>query len=177
MVVSMPSKSIPEALRVETPSLCGSVRLLAAIFGENENRLLERYGLSSRFPKQHCIQCGAIHKSKTTPYCQKCNSWIEVECDECGIHFKRLKSDLIAGISKQGYKHIFCSSQCNGRHAGKHYGFAVHPENSGRKRKWDYAQVYQLKDYLGWGGVNIGRALGIPSSTVTWILAGRRENE
>lgn len=67
----------------------------------------------------------------------------------------------------------FCSRRCQGVWTGRSFGFAAHPENRGKpiwQRKWDYDQVYKLREQKGWGARLIGRKLGIPEGTVTYIL-------
>lgn len=99
---------------------------------------------------------------------------IELTCEACGSKFRR-KSYLIRKRSPGR----FCSKKCVGAFSGNHYGFKAHPENityGGRKRKWDYDEVYKLRDATGWGSVRIGRALGIPFCSVDSILQKRKRD-
>ena len=58
---------------------------------------------------------------------------------------------------------------------GKHYGWPVHKKgNPQHMRKWDYEQVYALRDETGWGAIRLSRALGIPTITISSILAKER---
>lgn len=104
--------------------------------------------------------------------------WVKLVCDECGRDFKRERSQVTFKI-KKGQKLWFCSRHCLGKYTGQHYGFTAHPENAGwergRSRKWDWGKVYKMREETGWGALRIGRALGIPVSTVSAIL--RRAEE
>lgn len=60
---------------------------------------------------QLCIVC--YHKKIKAPQ-------LEFTCDNCGNKFRRNKSE----VHRQ--KFHFCSKFCQGRYAGRHYGFAAH---------------------------------------------------
>ena len=99
---------------------------------------------------------------------------IELTCEVCGVKFYR-KSYLI----RRNSPGRFCSHKCLGGFMGNNYGFKVHPENiehHGRKRKWDYDEIYKLRDTTGWGAIKISRLLGIPYPTVYVILQKRRKS-
>ena len=92
-------------------SLCGAVRLLAAIFGENADRLLEKYGLP-------------------TPD----KVWIDVACAQCGKLKRYRARDLIWRVNYpqrtgRPVEHFFCTKTCRSTWRGIHCGFRAHPEN------------------------------------------------
>ena len=100
---------------------------------------------------------------------------IELTCEICGIKFYR-KPYLI----RKNSPGRFCSKKCLGVSTGNNYGFKAHPENivhKGANRKWDYGEIYALRDKTGWGAVRIGRVLGIPYPSVDSILQRRRRHE
>lgn len=117
-------------------SLCGSVDLLAAIFGQDREWLRSKYGLPSPYP--HCMNCGnrlSAKRSIKSGFCsQKCRNLyahIQVSCSECGTLFDCVQSRVIIS-TRRGYKRIFCSQRCLGKFAGRNYGFGAHPP----KRKY-----------------------------------------
>lgn len=158
-------------------SLCGIARLLSAIFGKSEMEVRQKLGI----PYRACLNCRKPFTSyrKRARFCSRACRWsysyIEVVCDWCGKNFKRRSRQVVHELGEKGYQHTFCSRECFGHYAGTYYGFAVHPENCGHERKWDWAKVWELKRETGWGAVRISRALGIPSSSVTRILAKAKE--
>ena len=102
---------------------------------------------------------------------------VKFACDECGRAFERVRSQVIYK-TKKGQKLWFCSRHCLGKYAAPRWGFAAHPENTGGIRgpkKWDWGKVYKMREETNWGALRIGRALGIPVSTVSQIL--RRAEE
>lgn len=112
----------------------------------------------------------AVQKERQKEY------WITLVCPECGKVFERERRYIIYRTRK-GQKHWFCSRQCLGKFVGRNYGFTAHPENvpkgAERQRKWDYEQVYKLREQMGWSSVRIGKTLGIPEGTVYMILRKR----
>lgn len=104
-------------------------------------------------------------------------TWIRFICPECGKVFERERSCVTYRTTRKGQEHWFCSRQCLGKFVGRNYGFTAHPENvpkgAEHRRKWDYEQVYKLREQMGWSGVRIGKTLGIPKGTVYMILGKR----
>ena len=171
-------------MTTQTPSFCGVVDLLAAIFGTNADELRIRYGL---LPKgmRACFVCGKLTKNKYRKYCSKECLWedshVPLECI-CGKIFYRRKALVIYHLNHphpltgKPQERFFCSQQCKGVYIAKTYGFGIH-QNRGdrhRLRKWDYDQVYELQDKTGWGRFKIAYTLGIPRGTVAYILAKRK---
>lgn len=169
-------------------SLCGAVDLLAAIFKTkvDVDKLRSHYGLPLKY--RHCLNCGKTISGKRISrkyYCSKeCLSKmhrVPLECPVCGKIFYRHQSRVIYCIThpqsgnNKLVENFFCSQKCLGKVAGQKYGFGKHPNhirlNPLLRRKWNYSKVYELQDEKGWGCSRIGRALGIPTSTVSKILA------
>lgn len=167
------AKQYPAPVGVK--SLCGAANLMAAIFGLQSDELKRQWGLPVD-QKPVCPICGSDSSKHFFPYCfahRDKITMIELECDECEKHFYRQKSIVMACLASRNYKHVFCSSRCVGRRAGKLYGFAAHPENvglGGGKRKWDWDKVYALHRETGGGARKLGRVLGIPEPTVNYIM-------
>ena len=164
--------------KVEVKSLCGAVNLLAAIFGENKVKLKIKYGLLPPFPL--CLYCQEPLITKQhqrmgfcSNKCKRNYNTLTLVCDECGVIFLREKAQILNRF-RRGYKKVFHSQKCLGKRTGREYGFAKHPEHKIPPKKWDYSKVYELRDKTGWGAIRIGRALGIPSPTVSKILRGRK---
>ena len=93
-------------------------------------------------------------------------------CEVCGKPFQRLIAEIRAAINRNGLRHVFCSRQCMGKWFGKNYGFGIFPEHRVHihKHKWNWDKVIELRQQTGWGVWRLGRALGIPQSTVHSIL-------
>lgn len=169
---------VPEAaVTIKTKSICGAVNLLAAIFHEDANELKIKYGLPTAYhPCLHCRQLTDKRNPFCSNQCRCAYAHIKVVCDECGVIFDRLQGQLIYWIGKRNQKHVFCSRKCLGKFTARNYGFLAHPENRGKggaKRKWDYEEVYRLRDETGWGSTKIGRTLGMPRPTIDMILRKR----
>lgn len=133
--------------------------------------------LSCGLQLRYCKSCGAVTLPNwdfCSPECERQYRTLRVICDNCGQLFPRRDKVVIQRLGKMGYQHQFCSKRCLGQYAGNHWGFAAHPENTGRRnKKWDYSQIYTMKDEMGWGASRISRALGIPKGTVSVILSRR----
>ena len=109
---------------------CNVAELLGAVFDENPDTLLERWGFSHRpirYP--HCNQCGKRLNNKTkTGLCRQCHhgyALIMVACDYCGTLYQKTASVLVYDIGKLGYQHAFCSKRCFGRWASRQNGFGT----------------------------------------------------
>jgi hypothetical protein len=102
-----------------------------------------------------------------TPECRKDHLLATIECDGCGQLFQLRYSQVRKHIMR-GYPRFYCSKQCVGRDTGNKYGFAVHPEFTGKRwasqsHEWDkFAK--QIKESLekGWTLKYILQELGIP---------------
>ncbi len=174
----------------KTPiSLCGIVDLLAAIFERDPDELRLRYGILPKYNYRHlniCIACGK--PTRNPMYCNKqCQHdfiWIPLICPTCDRLFYRRRSFVLSRLNhpssttNKTQEQFFCHHSCNTKSRIGIDGFAAHPENirgwqGERKKKWGYVKVYELRDKTGWGAIRLGRALGMPSSTVGGILAKR----
>ncbi len=113
---------------------CGAANLLGAIFGEDPNNIKRAMGIpTSDHP---CPVCGTFTRGKyCSVECSRRSCKVRVSCSECGTLFDKSVRALIYFSNKKHYltqkpyQHFFCSAKCRGAYAGKHYGFAVHPEN------------------------------------------------
>lgn len=154
---------------------CGAVSLLAAIFGEDPDKLKLRFGLPVKLrgrPQRFCESCGSLFSfTSSSQLCSACRT-IHLACAECGRLFSRRTKQVIYQFNKKGYQYTFCNRRCLGSYAARHYGFIAHPENAkkGKKRKYDWDQVIALARETGWGARRIGRQLGISSNHVVTIL-------
>jgi len=93
---------------------------------------------------------------------------VERVCEICGTKFFRRRYEIRPRSPAR-----FCSRKCLGSYIGQHYGFPVH-RKIGKKRKWDYDEIWKLEDKTGWGPTKISKTLGIPIPTVSMILKKRR---
>ena len=146
---------------------CGAVDLLSAIFGFDKEIQRYLHGLPCK-KVFVCLNCEKFVVKVTkrgfcSLGCAREYKKIPIECAGCGKIFKRSGKAIIyhlnhpqAGNNKI-QERFFHSRQCRGKFA----------------RKWDWTQVYQLKDDLGYNGARISRALNIPLSTVSVILSRR----
>ena len=165
-------------------SLCGAVDFLAAIFGRDPDELRLRYGIMPKHAKVKCIVCDkpTVYKLYCSKKCRWEDSHVLLSCPVCDTLFYRRKGYVIwhlnhpsPNTSKLQDK-FYCSQKCLGVNIANTVGFGAHTENTircGRHKKWNYGQVYEMRDKTGWGAIKIGCALGIPSSTVGTILAKR----
>lgn len=130
-----------DVIKVKSP--CGALRLVAAIFGQDPRKILNKYGISPSKKHIRCENCGNYFvPSKQVGFlkdiCPECRiKNVKLVCDECGNILERPMKDSLYRLSELSYRHVFCDRTCLGRYAGKHYGFAVHPENIvlGRNRR------------------------------------------
>lgn len=107
--------------------------------------------------------------------CQYDYGHIKIACDYCGeLKEYRIKTIIWHIEHGQKCKYFFCSKVCQGKWLGENYGSTGNHRNI-RKRKWDYSEIYTLRDSTGWGAIRIGRALGIPIPTVDKILVNRKK--
>ena len=165
-------------------SLCGAIKLLAAVYGVDSNELKTRYGLPVD-TRYKCIDCGKPRPGHLYGRCLSCHMkyyiefhHVKVACSECGELFEIYLSVFIPKRKRERKtEERFCSKSCYGKWLARNYGFIAQPENihyGGGKKKWDYSNVYDLRDKTGWGCCKLSRELGIPRPTVSYILAKRR---
>ena len=165
-----------------TKSPCGAADLLAAIFGEDADKVRAKFGLPL---KRKCPICGSyLRKGRCNrPHSTGRGRRVTIACDECGKHFERLEKRVIweanhaTSLIPEGKQHYFCNRKCYGKWFAKHYGFQAHPENAcyrGNPRHHDYDIVWQKHIETGFGCRRLGRLLNIPEGTVSFILAKKR---
>lgn len=160
--------------------LCGAVELLATIFGRDKRLLKERYGL---IRIRRCFVCGAIlSKQNRSGFCRDCfksSKTVTAVCSECERTFEIQVSQLVPRNYRSQTGHLFCGRKCFGSYAGRTYGFVTHPANirlgALAVLKWDRNEIHALRESTGWGATRIGRHLGIPVSTVSYILHKNHE--
>ena len=140
-------------------------------------------------PNYICPYCGGV-KSWVSAQCENCQEaerakvrWVTLICDQCGGTFERRQSEVLIRAKLRGYQgRIFCSKRCQGVYTAEHYGIGA-PNNpihktvfpTGRPPKWDYGELYRLRDLTGWGAIRLSRALGIPEGTVSDALRRRQD--
>lgn len=150
-----------------------------SITRERVRQVLSKAGKPTRAYHQTylCIRCGKDIGRVEGLFCsQQCRhdyGHIKIACTYCGKLREYSVKDLIWRIKHGQHSHnlFFCSKHCQGKWFAEIHGFIAHPENTGVNiRKWDYNKVYELRKQTSWGALRIGRALGIPTSTVAAIL-------
>ncbi|MDD5510830.1 MAG: hypothetical protein PHI12_08470 [Dehalococcoidales bacterium] len=154
-------------------SPCGAADLLAAVFGEDPDIIRAKYNLPLKYPKlPTCPICG---KNMTKAGCRH-RHLIPVACDECGKITEWSERKVINKLT-HGQKIFFCNNTCFGRWAGKHYGFAVHPENTNgsSRRKHDYKAIWEKHLETGFGPSRLSRMLGIDIGVISYILIKMRK--
>ena len=155
--------------------------LLAAIFGEDRDKLLGRKGLVQPPPVKRCKSCGAevVGRRQGARYCFEC-AFIPLACDWCGAITLRKRSEMMGG-ARRGYAHAWCSRNHQARWWGAHHGFGVHPEHGalgmGNKlgyRKHDEAAIWAAHLETGWGAPRLSRLLSIPEGSIYRYLTRKR---
>lgn len=131
-------------------------------------------------PKHICPTCGSEILRRNTgnfnkfcsPECRNKNIYIPVSCSECNKIFPLRAHYVIYMTNIRGREHFFCSKECQGAYAGKYYGFASHPQNSGRNKgqsKYSDALCKRIislrQENISWG--NIHKQLNIPLGTLS----------
>lgn len=96
---------------------------------------LKAHGNPSHHP---CKQCGKTLRSHHGPYPIFCSrqcrqdyivaQYPQLRCEHCGKTFKRAPK-FVRSATRRGYRHIWCSKQCQGQWFAKTHGFLAHPEN------------------------------------------------
>jgi len=155
--------------KVEKGFVVGACKLLEAIFGEPPRWAPEV------LPEWYCIVCKRKLKNRYGRFCsEECRQnyhypWLT--CLVCGRRFRKSRSQVDAKRSRpRKLDGFFCSRRCMGHYAASHWGFKpgqAHP----RPRKYDYSLVWKIRQDTGWGVMRISKLLGIPKSSVSYILA------
>jgi len=119
--------------------------------------------------RRHCEVCGEL-----ITFGKRCEEHrkVKLTCFVCGKEFEILYQDHVNRL-KRGYKHFFCGRKCLGKHAGRNFGFRVHPpigiRRIGQGRKYNYEKVYELAK-KGVRGIEISKRLNIPNASIYRIL-------
>ena len=119
-----------------------------------------------------CLVCGKISTHKfCSDECQKKWQQIPVVCTRCGKLFFRNVHRFLANYRDHSST-LFCSRNCQSRWIGEHYGFKSYPNHSGSmvKRKYNWEEVWRRHLETGYGAVKLSRQLGIPETSVAYIL-------
>ena len=119
-----------------------------------------------------CLVCGKISTHKfCSDKCKEQWQQIPVVCTRCGRLFFRNVHQFLANYRDHSDT-VFCSRNCQSRWIGAHYGFKSHPNHSGPgvKRKHNWEEVWKMHAETGYGAVKLSRQLGIPETTVAYIL-------
>lgn len=159
----------------QTVSYCNYIDLTAKILGKDRNKLRRHYGLPLAY--NECVVCGELAKPNSLYCSSKCRGKhvkIKIECHQCGELFEIYASLVIYREAEYrrkygGEKRWFCSHVCQGKRAGREYGFAAHPENKaiGTHRKYDYELIGQLLDLTS--RPRLAKVLNMPYSSVIHI--------
>ncbi len=128
-------------------------------------------------PKYKCLQCNQPirHGMFCNNECYHIYHSTALICSECGGSFTILKSYAKARKDRNKLGLIFCTQICLGKHMGKAYGFAKHPENTAGSRKAGVSKYEYLFPEINarlMGGerfYTIARDLGIPKGSVTMV--------
>ena len=135
-----------------------------------------------------CPFCGGekTYNSSRCPTCREAQReavrLVPLVCDQCGTMFERKQVDVLTRAKRYGFGGpVFCSRRCQGIYTAEHYGIGT-PNNPiyktvfpNRVPKWDYGELYRLRDLTGWGAIRLSRALGIPEGTVSDALRRRQD--
>ena len=119
-----------------------------------------------------CLACGKISTHKfCSNECKKQWHQIPVVCTRCGKLFFREVHQFLANYRDHSDT-VFCSRNCQSRWIGAHYGFKSDPNHSGPgvKRKYNWEDVWKMHAKTGYGAVKLSRQLGIPETTIAYIL-------
>ncbi len=161
----------------EVKSICGAVKLLEVIGEVHDGRLQIKFGTMAVCPMCKEQPAGKIRqRNNPLGLCNSClvkSRWTEVECAGCGKSILWRTCWMISRIKTRKQKDFYCSHKCAGKYLGKHYGFAVHPENIGASRKYDYEAVWRAQDETGFGCNRLSRLLNIPVGTISNISRKR----
>ena len=159
-----------------------SMSAIARLIGISRQRvfqILQEEGLPTKHlvkpvnkDQYSCLVCGKISTNK---FCSnECKTqWhqIPVVCTRCGKLFFRNVHRFLTNYRDHSDT-VFCSRNCQSRWVGAHYGFKSDPNHSGPgvKRKYNWEDVWKLHAETGYGAVKLSRQLGIPETTVAYIL-------
>lgn len=98
----------------------------------------EQVRLSCGLALRYCRNCGAVTLPNwdfCSEECHRAYQNIKVVCDNCGTEFRRRDKVVVHRLGKLGYQRQFCTKRCLGQYAGRHWGFAAHPENALKGRR------------------------------------------
>ena len=121
----------------------------------------------------NCLVCGKISTNKfCSNECQKQWRQIPIVCTRCGRIFFRSATQLLHNY-RTHYRNLFCSKYCAGKWIGEHYGFKLYPNHVGQnvKCKHNWHEIWKRHVETGYSGVELSRQLGIPETTVSYILS------
>lgn len=147
----------------KTKSACGAAKLVAAVFGVDQDGLKQRLGLPTSGDEKEYRDYQKLLKSGRSPLWGK---KLALACFQCGTQFERSALEVIHYINSAGYQRYFCNRRCQGVYAGTHYGFKTHPENTGPPFKWNRRAIWRLYLLTGYRQRVLSELLGIPQSTV-----------
>lgn len=182
-----PRTGIVIGLRITNPALTlNEIGENVHLSRERVRKILKKAGLPTK-RKKFCALCGKERphatkkwfiKGKLRSLCADCNSlyqeradgrirnaWITLTCEYCKKHFER-RCSVVRHRKKRGQKHIFCGKKCFGAWAGKNSGFVMHPENSGRKKKYNYEAIANFKKMVNVSYSRLGFLIGVDGRTI-----------
>jgi len=119
----MKTKELIIKYRTENPCInMQSIGHKLGVSREYVRYVLKNEGLpTKKFTQRYiCLNCGDTipynHKLFCNRRCRREYSSITIECNNCGILFKRMCSDIIDSHTRSNgkvRKHFFCSRQCH----------------------------------------------------------------
>ena len=179
---SLGSNTREQVKKLRISNLFMSMSAIARVIGISRQRvfqILQEEGLPTKHlvkpvnkDQYSCLACGKISPNKyCSNECQKQWRQIPIVCTRCGKLFFRDVHQLLANYRDHSDT-IFCSRNCQSRWIGAHYGFKSHPNHSGPgvKRKHNWEDVWKRHLETGYGAVKLSRQLGIPETSVAYIL-------
>lgn len=165
-----------------TVPICKMASFVGTIFGVSKESVLEKLGVEIEVPNP-CLNCGksrGLNRKFCSKVCQVEYTRIDLQCDECGIWFKRIASLVVKYPCRKGKNHFFHSRQCFSIWFGRNYSFVAHPENirlnlEGCPRKHDWEMVWAWHCLTGFGSRRLSRYLDIGEPSIENILFKKRK--
>lgn len=182
----MSTKNIVIQIRKENPLMKASkIARMAGVSHERVRQILKNANLCIRLPPKIyvCNHCGKkFSTNRQSPkFCSK-ECWqsyhrVTLNCEYCHKIFFRRQSELLGSLRYNSEtKKFFCSKICQGKYAAQHYGFIVHPENIGSRKKKDHRLIYQLKKD-GFSYREISQLTNVNINTLYVILCRLKKNK
>lgn len=133
---NMKSRNAVLAFRQQNPIMKAvDIARGVGISRERVRQILNKYNLPTAIYKVPyiCQDCGKILRNgnQNRKWCKECRTnhlKVELVCETCGKSFLR-EGWLYRKSQRRGYKHIWCSKQCQGYWLGFNFGRVSHRDN------------------------------------------------